>query len=183
MSDPNEIQMIVKKRIDEIEKSLKTTSIGIALLGSNESLPIRRQIKRMVLEENPATTIFIPDDDVPREGNSTLYEKDILRRIEIDLVFIAPGSPGSFTEFGQFSENTEIARKMRVLVDHSQHPLHANPPTGYVTSAELVFLAKYGAVYAIRGTSDLFPDMAHAILIITDISRQVKYFEKSGGSL
>jgi|SRR5579862_3191168 len=178
---PKSLEEIIK----DMEKEARTTSIGIALLGSTgPGLETRRAMRRSILSINPATTVFIPDDDLPREVNypemglnPVMAEIRILGSDKIDLIFVSPSSMGSVTEFGQLSQIPEVAPKLRLLVDHNYHPLFAKAPLSYVSSAELAFMVKYGHVYAVKGTNEIFPEAEYAVLIVTGMTRQLKYFE------
>lgn len=181
MSNSEDPLKIIRERILRLEAENSTTSIIVALLGaSGEGLEERRRIRDRIMLEHPETTVMIPEDHIDPGINPVLAEQVILSGSDIDLVFIHVNSWGTSNEFGQFSQSNEIAPKLRVLVNHEYHPLHIRDERNrsYLSSSYLLFMARFGHVYPVKGTSELFPSAETAVRILTDITRQLHFFQK-----
>jgi hypothetical protein len=151
---------------------------------SGEGLDERRRIRDHVMLDHPETTVIIPEEHIDQSINPVLAEQAILSGSDVDLVFIHVNSWGTSNEFGQFSQSSEIAPKLRVLVDHKYHPMHIRDERNrsYLSSAYLLFMARFGHVYPVRGTSELFPTAETAVRILSDITRQLRFFQKYLGN-
>lgn len=127
---------------------------------------------------------LFPKTNIDPSFNPVLAEQAILSGSDVELVFIHVNSWGTSNEFGQFSQSSEIAPNLRVLVDHEYHPLHIRDERNrsFLSSAYLLFMARFGHVYAIRGTSELFPTAETAVMILSDITRQLRFFQKYLGN-
>jgi hypothetical protein len=136
------------------------------------------------MEGHPETTVLIPEDHIDPTINPVLAEQAILSGSDVDLVFMHVNSWGTSNEFGRFSQSSEIAPKLRVLVDHEHHPLHIRDERNrsYLSSPYLLFMARFGHVYPVNGTSELFPTAETAVMILSDITRQLRFFQKYLGN-
>jgi hypothetical protein len=181
MSDSQDPLKIIREKILGLEAENHTSWLVVSLLGSSgNGLEDRRRIKERLTAQHPEITVLIPEDDIDSSINPVIAETVVLSGSEVDLVFIHVNSWGTSNEFGQFSQSIEIAPKLRVLVDHRYHPLHINDEgnRGYLSSSYLFFMARYGHVYPVKGTSELFPTPETVVSILSSITTQLRFFQK-----
>ncbi len=130
---------------EEFRRRYHETSLIVVLLGAGRrGLELRRRIKRRLRREG--IIALVPEDDFPPHIAPDLAERSMLRRGDVELVFVNVESWGSATEFGQFHMDEGIAPKLRVLVHHRHHPLHGRSRS-YLTDVYLIHLAVHGHVY------------------------------------
>jgi len=163
----------IKEKMFSLENKIKQTSIIVILLGAGgKGLKERREIKKTL--KSKGIIALVPEDDFPSEAPS-LTEEAILEDSDIDLIFINVESWGSVAEFVQFSKNSRIAPKLRVLVNYQYHPLYGTKK-GYLSDLYLTFMAIFGHVYAYD--EKMFPTPKEIITILADRFRAVKLFKK-----
>src|SRR5437867_1872393 len=121
--------------VQDFEQEVRQTVIVIALLGSeSKGLAERRGLASTLAPKG--VLAFIPEDHLPQEVSPALAEPALLSKGDLDLVFLNVESWGTATEFGQFSENPAIARKLRVMVKPEYHPFHGTSKS-YLSDAYL----------------------------------------------
>jgi len=113
---------------------------------SGQGLRQRRRIREALHREEVAA--LIPEDDFPQDISPSIMEGMVFAREDIDLIFLNVQSWGTATEFGQFHEQEQITRKLRILVDCHHHPLCSNS-SGYLSDLYLTHLTAHGHVYPI----------------------------------
>jgi len=164
----------IREELSELERKLNERYMVVALLGAGgKRIDERRKIGRRL--ESDGIVALIPEDDFP-EFAPSLIEEVIFEKADIDLVFINIESWGTVAEFAQFHDKKEIAAKLRVLVQHSYHPLYG-ASTSYLTDLYLTHLAKYGHVYACGGRGR-FPTPERVIRILAKRFRELKFLGK-----
>ncbi len=137
----------------QIESRTGRSYLTVVLLGkSGNGLDERRQIARL-LEERGMNAV-IPEDDLPHEASPSLAEEAMLLRGDADLVFLDVESWGTATEFGQFHDRDPVARKLRILVPRSYHPLEGDRG-GYLSDLYLTHVAVFGHVYPVSEEATL----------------------------
>ena len=164
----------IREKLSELERSIKENYMVVALLGAGGSgIDERRRIARIL--EADGIVALIPEDDFP-EFAPSLIEEVILKKADIDLIFINVESWGTVAEFSQFHDKKDIALKLRVLVQHSYHPLYGSSKS-YLTDLYLTHLAKYGHVYA-YSVEGLFPTPERIIRILARRYKELKFLGK-----
>jgi len=160
-----------------LEREFKETSIVVVLLGAGgKGLEQRRTLKKELAISGIIP--LVPEDDFPREIAPSLVEVAMLSKGDIELVFINVESWGSTTEFAQLHGNNRIAPKLRILVDHSHHPLYSSS-TSYLSDLYLTHAAVFGHVYAVDGESKgPFPSAHEVTVKLAERYRQWKAMQK-----
>jgi hypothetical protein len=160
-----------------LEGEVRETSIAIVLLGAGgKGLEQRRTLEKELAAGGMIA--LIPEDDFPREIAPSLVEIAMLSEGDIELVFVNVESWGSATEFAQLYGNSTIAQKLRVLVDHSYHPLYGSS-TGYLSDLYLTHTAVFGHVYAVDGEgTDPFPSSHELTVKLAERYRQWKAMKR-----
>lgn len=154
-------------------KRAKRTTLIVALLGAGgQQLAQRRTIARSL--SALGILALIPEDDFPKDVSASLLEEAMLSEGDVGLVFVNVESWGSVIEFAEFRRNPKIAPKLRVIVNHTYHPLYGSS-TDYLTDVYLTHMAVFGHVYAVDGRGGLpFPSTKKAITTLAERFRQVK---------
>lgn len=114
----------------------------------------RDQIKRRLNEENCIATTFEEDFEL---DIASIEERIVLRREEVDLVFIIPDSEGSAAELGIFSLDPRIRPKLRILVPHQYHPLYSEGDS-FLSSLYLELMSVHGHIYPVDPLQEIHPD-------------------------
>ena len=117
---------------------------------------------------------------------ASLSERDMLSQADLDLAFINVQSWGSAAEFAEFQSESDIAPKLRILVERKYHPLYGTSDgSGYLTDSYLTHDAVFGHVYMYRlqwrkdgkeeeDSPEWIPSTDEIILKISDRYRQWK---------
>lgn len=136
----------------ELEERVKETCIIVVLLGAGgRGLERRRNIDEKLEEEGILS--LVPEDDFSLDDVApSLTEEAVLKKDDVDLIFINVQSWGSATEFGQFYDKRDIAPKLRVLTPYQYHPIYGSS-VDYLTDLYLTYTVKYGHVYAYDDSS------------------------------
>lgn len=137
----------IRATLRELEHRVRRHRVTVVLMGSNRQGLLQRRRLRDALSREGVIAL-IPEDDFPKDVPPSIAERKALSMEEIDLIFLNLQSWGTATEFGQFHEHEQIARKLRVLVDCHHHPL-CSDPRSYLSDLCLTHLAAYGHVYPI----------------------------------
>lgn len=165
----------VRQELSELERRVRESCIVVALLGAGgKGIVERRKIGQRL--EAKGIIALIPEDDFP-EFSPSLIEEVILRRADIDLIFINVESWGTVAEFVQFHDEKDIAPKLRVLVQHAYHPLYGNS-TSYLTDVYLTHLAVYGHLYAYGNEECGFPTSERIIMVLANRYKELKFLGK-----
>lgn len=159
--------------VKEFEQRVRQSVIVVALLGSEGKGLDERRVLASTLAPKGVLAL-IPEDHLPREVSPSLAEGALLSKGDIDLVFLNVESWGTATEFGQFSENPEIARKLRVMVKAEYHPFHGTSMS-LLSDAYLNHLVAHGHLYPVDGNGQIpAPTLAQVVTIISERHRQIK---------
>ena len=156
---------------NRLRRKVKETSITVVLLGAGgKGLRQRRKLREELT--TAGILALIPEDDFPREIAPSLVEPAVLSHREVDLVFVNVESWGSVTEFAQIHENLRIAPKLRVIVNHSYHPLYGRS-TSYLSDYYFTHMAVFGHVYAVDDAQTIpFPSCHEVIMKLAERYRQ-----------
>jgi hypothetical protein len=136
---------------------------------------LRERLRDTLRDEGCLSSLFEDNEDITY---ASMDEKIILRKSEIDLVFIFPNSMGSANELGAFAEDKVIRPKLRVLVPHEFHPFYSASDS-YLTSAYQELMAYYRHVYAFSLSDNIHPHPIEIASKLTAVYRRRKLLELS----
>lgn len=172
MSGSNQSGWVLSLR-RKLERKVERSSLIVALLGAGrKGLEERRAIARDLSLRR--IIAIVPEDDLPRGISPSLAETAILFRSDVSLIFINVESWGSAAEFGQFSADPDVARKLRVLVRPRYHPLHGTAD-GYLQDLYLTHMVSFGHVYPIDGRRLVSVPTAHRLVtLLAERHRQIR---------
>jgi len=111
----------------------------------------RKYLKDKIEKNNLADVIFMEEIKFIYPG---MEEEIFLKQTpEFDLILLFSESPGSISEFIQFSKKPYIASRIRLFVKPEYHPLYTDEG-GVVRDEYLAFLTEYGHVYSYRSIEE-----------------------------
>ena len=137
---------------------------------------LRQRIKLRLIEENCLATT--PEENID-PAYASMDEKLLLRKEEIDLIFIIPTSEGSISELSSFADDMKILPKLRVLVPSEFHPFYG-PSESYTTSKYLELMSDYGHVYPFDINENFHPDPLQIVSSLVSVYKRRKLLELTG---